>query len=146
MKTKLIFLSTLVVVFVLGIMTGVAVSGRWAGPTVERRAWHLHAKQNFQRLVKDLALTPEQVERIEPLVIAAVKSQREHLKQIRHDFEELANDIIPLLTPEQQERFREVRRFFVRGFDRRLGEPRPDKGPRRPGEEAPPPPPVDERR
>lgn len=104
------------VVFVAGGVTGGLVAVRMAPTFVQRRVFsEQFATTQMRILTEALALTPQQVERIRPVVTAT----REDLVRLRRDtsasFERMHAGIIKELNPEQRAKHEE---FLARMRDR----------------------------
>jgi hypothetical protein len=103
--------SAVIVVFILGCVTGAAVSGLYFSPSGnDQQAISMRETgEYFDRLKREVNLTPQQVEKMSSI-----------LDQMRNDYKSVCADVRPryyhvresarikmreLLAPEQQERF-----------------------------------------
>lgn len=142
-------------IFLAGAVTGIFGTVRFARHFLEKRPspdqW---APARLKMLTDRLALTPEQVERLRPILrrdMEDLKTVREtSFKDTRAIFERMDRDIIAVLTPGQREKFeqmnREMRERFQKFMQRGPGTPggkndRPRRDGPPPGEGGEPPPP-----
>lgn len=104
----------LVIVFLAGIATGLFAGarhahfvfmGRHAGESGERMRTHL---------VRQLKLTPEQTAQVTPITdraaaqLEAIRKETSH--RVAQTFNQAHKEMLPFLTPEQQERLDEMKR------------------------------------
>lgn len=106
--TRLKVLLVLVVVFVLGSITGAALTGLYrsrAGADRPDKAMHDH----FEKMRRDLNLTDEQTKSVSAILDETRNEYRSLRAELRPRFEEPRQKarakIRALLTPEQQQKF-----------------------------------------
>ncbi len=121
-------------IFVAGLLVGGLVTLRWGKNFTQRQPMgEQFGPQLMQRLVTQLDLTPEQQEKVKPIIDSAA----EELKQLRRTTQRasaavlvrMQGDIGAVLTPEQRAKFdtqvgqaRERVRHFMDERSRRLKE------------------------
>jgi len=142
----LIFVGIFLAGAVSGGFIGVRMSENWA----HRHAAELFAQQQFKRLGDQLSLTPEQRQRIRPIVTKAGKDVQEHRREISSIAEKMEADVRQELTEAQREKFDRVRsrmRDNERIFQRWVHEQRARRleSQTAPGPEAPSPVPPPEK-
>ena len=129
-------------IFIAGAISGGFVGARMSESWAHRHAVELFAQQQFKRLGDQLSLTPEQRQRIRPIVTKAGKDIQEHRRDISSIAEKMEADVRQELTKEQREQFDRVRsrmRDNERLFQRWVREQRAHKQEGQgPGPEAPP--------
>jgi protein CpxP len=114
----------LIVIFVVGILTGAALTIGLAshfmhapGPQQIRNHW-------MMRLVRDLKLTPDQQAKIDPILAdAETKIQALHRDEMEHGsqiFKAANNQIAAVLTPEQQGELRQIESDREKMFSRHM--------------------------
>jgi len=129
LKWKLI--AGFLLVFVAGGLTGAFVAATTARNYFFAASHHAVAAQRMrERLKAELNLTPEQVEKISPVIdkTAARLEQirKETAHRVRETFGELHSQIAADLTPEQKVKFEQMRERhhrMMRRFHRRHPEP-----------------------
>jgi Spy/CpxP family protein refolding chaperone len=110
-RTKLKMWLVLVAVFVLGSVTGVALTGlyrsRAAGDRPETREKAMH--ERFEKMRTELKLTDEQTKAVQAIIDETRNEYRALRTELRPRFEEprqkARTRIRALLTPEQQQKF-----------------------------------------
>jgi Spy/CpxP family protein refolding chaperone len=110
-RTKLKMWLVLVAVFVLGSVTGVALTGlyrsRAAGERPETREKAMH--ERFEKMRTELKLTDEQTKAVQAIIDETRNEYRALRTELRPRFEEPRQKararIRALLTPEQQQKF-----------------------------------------
>ena len=110
-RTKLKMWLVLVAVFVLGSVTGVALTGlyrsRAAGDRPETREKAMH--ERFEKMRTELKLTDEQTKAVQAIIDETRTEYRALRTELRPRFEEPRQKararIRALLTPEQQQKF-----------------------------------------
>ncbi|HSP63499.1 MAG TPA: periplasmic heavy metal sensor [Pyrinomonadaceae bacterium] len=110
-RTKLKMWLVLVAVFVLGSVTGVALTGlyrsRAAGDRPEAREKAMH--ERFEKMRAELSLTDEQTKAVQAIIDETRNEYRALRTELRPRFEEPRQKararIRALLTPEQQQKF-----------------------------------------
>jgi Spy/CpxP family protein refolding chaperone len=110
-RTKLKMWLVLVAVFVLGSVTGVALTGlyrsRAAGDRPETREKAMH--ERFEKMRTELKLTDEQTKAVQAIIDETRNEYRALRTELRPRFEEPRQKararIRALLTPEQQQKF-----------------------------------------
>ena len=110
-RTKLKMWLVLVAVFVLGSVTGVALTGlyrsRAAGDRPETREKAMH--ERFEKMRTELKLTDEQTKAVQAIIDETRTEYRALRTELRPRFEEprqkARTRIRALLTPEQQQKF-----------------------------------------
>jgi Spy/CpxP family protein refolding chaperone len=110
-RTKLKMWLVLVAVFVLGSVTGVALTGlyrsRAAGDRPEAREKAMH--ERFEKMRAELGLTDEQTKAVQGIIDETRNEYRALRTELRPRFEEPRQKararIRALLTPEQQQKF-----------------------------------------
>ena len=110
-RTKLKMWLVLVAVFVLGSVTGVALTGlyrsRAAGDRPETREKAMH--ERFEKMRTELKLTDEQTKAVQGIIDETRNEYRALRTELRPRFEEPRQKararIRALLTPEQQQKF-----------------------------------------
>jgi len=109
-RTRLKIWLVLVVVFVLGCVTGVALTGLYRsrasnGPESRERAMH----ERFEKMRTELNLTEEQTTSVRTILDETRNEYRALRTELRPRFEEprqkARSRIRALLTPEQQQKF-----------------------------------------
>ena len=112
-------------IFVAGAFTGAGVNSLWRAertrpPVVPREAF---AKHIFNRIKERLELTPEQVEKVEPVFIkgfAEVRAiQDRSLKEVDAAVKRNHAEIAKLITPEQREKLEQMDREREKFHERR---------------------------
>jgi Spy/CpxP family protein refolding chaperone len=134
-------------IFAAGIVSGGLVAFRVA----RRNAPHFPAPEvwvarRFDQLNRELNLTPQQKERVAPIVKRGteelVKWHRQSLRASREVLERMEKDIAAELTPEQRTKFEQYLNARRERIRRLMSEQRGPRGERdRPPGEMPPPPP-----
>ena len=110
-RTKLKMWLVLVAVFVLGSVTGVALTGlyrsRASGDRPEAREKAMH--ERFEKMRSELKLTDEQTKAVQAIIDETRNEYRSLRTELRPRFEEPRQKararIRALLTPEQQQKF-----------------------------------------
>jgi Spy/CpxP family protein refolding chaperone len=110
-RTRLKMWLVLVAVFVLGSVTGVALTGlyrsRAAGDRPEAREKAMH--ERFEKMRTELKLTDEQTKAVQAIIDETRNEYRTLRTELRPRFEEprqkARTRIRALLTPEQQQKF-----------------------------------------
>jgi Spy/CpxP family protein refolding chaperone len=148
------------------LLTGIFLAGAVAGGFVtlevgknmlrKRMAPDNWGPARLKTLEKELALTPEQIDRLKPIVRRDVdelnRLRQQGFQETRRILERMENDIAAILTPEQKakfEKFNEERRERARRMFEQHRRERTEKGERRTpppanaGDGPPPPPPDD---
>lgn len=148
------------------LLTGIFLAGAVAGGFVtlevgknmlrKRMAPDIWGPTRLKTLEKELALTPEQIDRLKPIVRRDVdelnRLRQQGFQETRRILERMENDIAALLTPEQKtkfEKFNEERRERARRMFEQHRRERTEKGERRTpppantGDGPPPPPPSE---
>jgi len=108
-RTRLKMWSVLVGVFVLGAITGAALSGlyrsRASGSETREKAMH----ERFENMRRELSLTDEQTTAVRAIIDETRKEYRALRAELRPRFEEprqkARKRIRALLTPDQQKKF-----------------------------------------
>ncbi|HUJ44145.1 MAG TPA: hypothetical protein VLW52_11105 [Opitutaceae bacterium] len=144
----------LIAIFAAGFVSGGLVAFRVArrhGPLLPPpEAWRTRL---FEQDAAKLGLTPEQKQRIQPIVKRdldeLVKLRRQSMHSLREIVERMETDIAAELTPEQRKAYEELLKARRERMRRMIAEPRgprgerdrlPGEGPRPPGEGPTPPP------
>lgn len=96
-------------VFLAGAISGGFVGARFSEDYMHRRAAELFAQQQFKRLSDHLGLTPEQRQRIQPIVTKAGKEIQEQRREISSIAEKMEAEVRRELTEEQRKQFDVVR-------------------------------------
>ena len=124
-------------VFVAGGIFGAALALRWAGPPRGAHRPGIGELHMMDRLSLELLLTPEQKQKIAPIVARAEaetrRLRRESVQSFRAVMERANTEIAAELTPEQRakldnmrKRFRErIERFRMRERERQKASPPP---------------------
>ncbi len=155
---KLVLL--LVGIFAAGCVAGGFVTMRYVHSKIrERGAPEQWGPARLKMLADRLALTPEQIDRLKPIVRRDVEDlnrlRQQSFQETRRILERMERDIAAVLTPEQKRKFEDLnkemrdrarRMFEMRRGERREGgrDGRPPGGPG--GEDGPPPPPPGEKK
>lgn len=100
-------------IFLAGALTGGVVSQRIIRKEIARRLAPEHWCPNrLDMLTKRLALTPEQQEKLKPIVQRdmddLIKVRDNHITDIRRIIERMDRDTAAVLTPEQKVKFDEI--------------------------------------
>jgi len=108
-----------VLVFAAGAMTGSFVGARYMKKHRKKHimmmsAHHGAAAERMRKhLREELELTPEQAEKMGPIIEAATASlqtiRRETASRVRNTMEEAGREMSPHLTPEQQAKLQQLR-------------------------------------
>jgi uncharacterized membrane protein len=96
-------------VFVAGAISGGFVGTRMSQNWAHHHAAELFAQQQFKRLADHLSLTPEQRQRIRPIVTEAGQEVQAHRREISLVTEKMEEDVRQELTKEQRDKFDSVR-------------------------------------
>lgn len=121
------------VVFAAGVATGMFVGARRAHDVLVSRHHHRMGEHMRERLTRRLQLTPEQVEKLTPIIDDT--SQRLHEirrdsgKRVADTMQQAHSAMAPHLTPEQREIAEQMKTRHKRKLQRRRGAPPPDDGP-----------------
>jgi hypothetical protein len=113
-RRVLFTLLLMAVIFLAGGVSGWLYGVRFAVSTaIEQKANMRDVPDRaIPRLVRDLALTPEQLPEFERIFrkyhAEMTRVEADRALQVHQYFYEMGRDILPLLTPEQQTKFREV--------------------------------------
>lgn len=144
----------LAAMFAAGLVTGGFVAARLIKHVAQQRAMpEQWGPARLKMLAKRLELTPEQLERLRPIVRRDVEDlgrTRNHaFQETKRILERMERDISAVLTPEQREKFEQINREFRERADRFMRERGlrgPGGGPRERGPrgDRPPPAPDDE--
>jgi len=108
----------LVGIFAAGAITGAVISLRVVKEVAEKRglsgaaaAWN---PQMFRRMAQHLQLSDEQAGKIRPILRRNMEDMSRLRSytgaEMRRNYERLEQDLLPLLTPEQQTKFREMQK------------------------------------
>jgi Spy/CpxP family protein refolding chaperone len=102
-----------VLVFLAGAATGFFGAAHFAPPFLFHRISSGSMAEHMKgRLRSELKLTPEQVEKVSPIIDQAsanLEAKREQTgREVRAIFEEMHAKISPLLTPDQQKRLEQM--------------------------------------
>lgn len=144
------------------LLTGIFLAGGVAGGFVtlevgknmlrKRLAPENWGPARLKMLEKHLELTPDQIERLKPIVRRDVdelaRLRQQGFQETRRVLERMEKDIAAVLTPQQKEKFErlneEMRERARRMVERReRGEKGERRGPPPDGKEGPPPPPPE---
>lgn len=144
------------------LLTGIFLAGGVAGGFVtlevgknmlrKRLAPENWGPARLKMLEKHLELTPDQIERLKPIVRRDVdelaRLRQQGFQETRRVLERMEKDIAAVLTPQQKEKFErlneEMRERARRMIERReRGEKGERRGPPHDGKEGPPPPPPE---
>lgn len=96
-------------VFIAGAITGGLVGVRVAQTFSRNRATEQFVQQQLKRIADHLSLTPEQRQRIRPIVIAAGRDVQEHRREIFAVTEKMETEIRQILTEQQRVEFDRMR-------------------------------------
>ena len=108
-KTLLVVLAFLGV-FICGAVAGGVVTFRFGRQVVQKKAAEQIGLQQWRKMGEQMELTAEQRERIRPLVVRAAQDRQAAMKQAQVFNDRLVEDVEALLTPEQKEKFQELRK------------------------------------
>jgi hypothetical protein len=96
-------------IFVAGGITGGFVALRTQPTVLHRRAAERFTEQQFKRVAEELALTPEQRERIRPIITSAGRDIQAHRREIISILQQMEADVRSQLTDDQRARFDAIR-------------------------------------
>ncbi len=109
MKKPLIAILAFIGVFICGAVVGGAVTIRFGKQVVQKKAADQIGLQQWRRLADQLELSPEQREKLRPLIGRAAQDRAQALRQIQVINDRVLADVDALLTPEQKAKFGELR-------------------------------------
>jgi len=92
-------------IFIAGGVTGGFVALRVQRSVVHQRAAERFTEQQFKRVAEELALSPEQRERIHPIITSAGHDIQERRREILQILQRMEGDIRAQLTDEQRTRY-----------------------------------------
>ena len=123
------------VVFAAGAATGMFIGARKAHDVLAFKHHGRMGERMRQHLIRELELTPEQLEKVSPIIDDTSRQlqqiRRESGRRVAETMRASHSAMTPHLTPEQRERLETMKRRHKRGLRRRG---LPPSGP----EEAPP--------
>ena len=106
------------VVFAAGVATGMFVGARKAHDVLHFKNHHRMGEHMRERLTRKLQLTPEQVEKLGPIIDDTSKRlheiRRESGKRVADTMREAHSAMAPHLTPEQREMAEQIKRRHKR--------------------------------
>ena len=120
------------VVFAAGVATGMFVGARKAHDVLVFKH-HRMGEHMRERLTRRLQLTPEQVEKLSPIIDDTSKRlheiRRESGKRVADTMQQAHAAMVPHLTPEQREIAEQIKMHHKRKRHRRGAPPPPDHQP-----------------
>ena len=119
------------VVFAAGVATGMFVGARKAHDVLVHKHHHRMGEHMRERLTRRLQLTPEQVEKLGPIIDDTSKRlheiRRESGKRVAETMQQAHSAMAPHLTPEQRELAEQMKTHHKRMLRRRRDPPPPDQ-------------------
>ena len=119
------------VVFAAGVATGMFVGARKAHDVFGFKHHHRMDEHLRDRLARRLQLTPEQVEKLSPIIDDTSKRlheiRRESGKLVAETLQQAHTAMAPHLTPEQRELAEQMKTHHKRTLHRRRGPAPPDQ-------------------
>src|SRR5262245_2418969 len=134
----------LALIFVAGGIAGAGIRSAWQPSRMPpQRPREDFANHIFNQIRERLALTPEQIEKVEPVFRKGFEDVRaiqdRSLKEVQAAVKRNHEEIGKLVTPEQRQKLEEMDREHEKAFRERRGRRHGPGGPGGPGPGGPPP-------
>ena len=127
-RLKWLFAAGVLMVFAAGAATGAFISARKAHDVLVFKHHERMGERMRQHLIRELELTPEQVERLSPIIENTSRRlheiRRESGRRVADTMRESHSEMSPHLTPRQRERLETMKHRHKRIL-RRRGMPAP---------------------
>lgn len=96
-------------IFLAGAVTGGLATARFMRPVTQARAAEHFTRQQFRKVAEQLNLTPEQRERIRPIIFSAARQMQERRREVLSILERMEDEIRTQLDPQQRAKYDEIR-------------------------------------